>query len=124
MQALPILNERAAGIDVGSEKLHVSIAGEAAQVFCTMTSDLQMLRSYLLEHGVRTVALEATGVYWLCTYEVLEGAGIQVLVVNGRHVKNVPGRKTDMADCQWLAALHVHGLLRSGFVPVAEVRRL
>ncbi|MFH0342090.1 MAG: transposase [Chromatiales bacterium] len=74
--------------------------------------------------GVRSVAVEATGVYWLCLYEVLEGAGIEVLVVNGRHVKNLPGRKTDMADCQWLATLHAHGLLRSGFVPPADIRRL
>jgi len=70
------------------------------------------------------VAMEATGVYWLCAYEIIEGAGIEVVVVNGRHVKNVPGRKTDMADCQWIATLHAHGLLRSGFVPSAAVRRL
>ena len=99
MQALPILNEHAGGIDVGSETLHVSIAGDLPQVFGTMTGDLHRLKTYLLEHAVRTVAVEATGVYWLCLYEVLEGAGIQVVVVNGRHVKNVPGRKTDMADC-------------------------
>lgn len=124
MHPLPILNEHAAGIDVGSESLHVSIAGEVPQVFGTMTCELQRLKEHLLEHSVRTVALEATGVYWLCTYEVLEGAGIEMFVVNGRHVKNIPGRKSDMADCQWLATLHAHGLLRSGFVPSAEVRRL
>lgn len=124
MKKLPLLNDRAAGIDVGSETLHVSIGGESPQVFGTMTCDLNRLKDYLLEQSVRTVALEATGVYWLCTYEVLEGAGIEVLVVNGRHVKNVPGRKTDMADCQWLATLHAHGVLRSGFVPPADIRRL
>jgi transposase len=121
---LPMLNDHAAGIDVGSEALHVSIAGDVPQVFGTMTCDLQRLKSYLLEHAVRTVAMEATGVYWLCSYEVLESAGIEVLVVNGRHVKNLPGRKSDMADCQWLATLHAHGLLRSGFVPPADIRRL
>jgi transposase len=73
---------------------------------------------------VRSVALEATGVYWLYLYEVLEAAGFKVVVVNGRHVQNVPGRKTDMTDCQWLATLHAHGLLRGGFVPPAEIRRL
>jgi transposase len=73
---------------------------------------------------VHSVAIEATGVYWLYLYEVLEAAGLEVLVVNGRHVQNVPGRKTDMADCQWLATLHAHGLLRGGFVPPAEIRRL
>lgn len=124
MKALPVLNEKAAGIDVGSEALHVSIAGGPPRVFGTMTCDLEQLRGYLLEHGVKSVALEATGVYWLCAYEVLEAAQIEVLVVNGRHVKNVPGRKSDMADCQWLATLHAHGLLRSGFVPDAHIRRL
>lgn len=124
MKALPVLNEKAAGIDVGSEALHVSIAGDAPRVFGTMTRDLEQLRGYLLDQGVQSAALEATGVYWLCAYEVLEAVGIEVLVVNGRHVKNVPGRKSDMADCQWLATLHAHGLLRSGFVPDANIRRL
>lgn len=124
MKTLPVLNEKAAGIDVGSESLHVSIAGDAPRVFGTMTCDLEQLREYFLQHGVQSAALEATGVYWLCTYEVLEAAGIEVLVVNGRHVKNVPGRKSDMADCQWLATLHAHGLLRSGFVPDGSIRRL
>ena len=68
--------------------------------------------------------MEATGVYWLYLYEVLEAAGLEVVVVNGRHVQNVPGRKTDMSDCQWLATLHAHGLLRGGFVPPADIRRL
>lgn len=124
MKKLPILNDSAAGIDVGSETLHVSIGGESPQIFGTMTCELHRLKDYLLEHSVRTAALEATGVYWLCTYEVLEAAGIAVLVVNGRHVKNLPGRKSDMADCQWLSTLHAHGLLRSGFVPAANIRCL
>jgi hypothetical protein len=68
--------------------------------------------------------MEATGVYWLYAYAVLEAAGLEVVVVNGRHVRNLPGRKTDMADCQWLATLHAHGLLRGGFVPPAAIRRL
>jgi len=124
MKALPILDARATGIDVGSETLHVSIGGGAPKVFGTMTRDLQALGEWLKAEGVRTVALEATGVYWLCLYEALEAVGLEVLVVNGRHVRNLPGRKTDMADCQWLATLHAHGLLRSGFVPSAEIRRL
>lgn len=124
MKALPVLDNLAAGIDVGSEQLHVSIAGDLPVVFGTVTRELERLRDYLRSHGVKSVALEATGVYWLCAYEVLEAAGICVLVVNGRHVKNLPGRKTDMSDCQWLATLHAHGLLRSGFVPEAAIRRL
>ena len=124
MKALPVLDERATGIDVGSESLHVSIAGGSPKVFGTMTRDLEALVVWLKAEGVRSVAVEATGVYWLCLYEALEAAGIEVLVVNGRHVRNLPGRKTDMADCQWLATLHAHGLLRSGFVPPADIRRL
>jgi len=124
MKALPILDERATGIDVGSERLHLSIGGEAPKVFGTMTRDVQLLVAWLLEQGVRSVAMEATGVYWMYLYEALQGAGLEVVVVNGRHVRNVPGRKTDMADCQWLATLHAHGLLRSGFVPPEHVRRL
>lgn len=124
MKALPILDERATGIDVGSEKLHVSIGGASPQVFGTMTRDIQALVAWLLEQGVRSVAMEATGVYWMYLYAALQAAGVEVVVVNGRHVRNVPGRKTDMSDCQWLATLHAHGLLRSGFVPPADIRRL
>lgn len=124
MKALSVLDPKAAGIDVGSESLHISIAGDKPRVFGTFTSDLECLRDWLKEQGVRTVAMEATGVYWLYLYEVLEQAGLEVVVVNGRHVRNVPGRKTDMADCQWLATLHAHGLLRGGFVPAAEIRQL
>lgn len=124
MKALPILDERATGIDVGSESLHVSIGGGAPKVTGTMTSEVQALVAWLVQQGVRSVALEATGVYWLYLYEALEAAGIEVLVVNGRHVRNLPGRKSDMSDCQWLATLHAHGLLRSGFVPPADIRRL
>ena len=124
MKCLPVLDPKAAAIDVGSEKLHVSIAGDVPKVFGTFTSDLEALRDWFKASGVRTVAMEATGVYWLYLYEVLEAAGLEVVVVNGRHVQNVPGRKTDMSDCQWLATLHAHGLLRGGFVPPAEIRRL
>lgn len=124
MKALPVLDPNAAAIDVGSEKLHVSIAGDTPRVFGTFTVELEALRDWFKSQGVRSVALEATGVYWLYLYEVLEAAGLEVVVVNGRHVRNLPGRKTDMADCQWLATLHAHGLLRGGFVPPADIRRL
>jgi transposase len=124
MSNLQRLNEHAAAIDVGSESLHTSIAGGTPKVFGTMTVDLYALRDYLMANGATSVAMEATGVYWLCLYEVLHLAGLEVIMVNGRHVKNLPGRKTDMADCQWLATLHAHGLLRAGFVPEAMVRRL
>lgn len=119
-----MLDAKAAAIDVGSETLHVSLAGESPEVFGTFTGGLERLRQWLVEKGARTVAMEATGVYWLYLYEVLEAGGLEVVVVNGRHVQNVPGRKTDMADCQWLATLHAPGLLRGGFVPPGDIRRL
>jgi len=122
--SLPVLDSTAAAIDVGSEQLHVSIAGGPPKVFGTTTGELHALRDYLVAQGVRSVAAEATGIYWLCPYEVLEKAGLQVVVVNGKYVKNLPGRKTDMSDCQWQATLHAHGLLKPGFVPPEHIRRL
>lgn len=122
--SLQVINPHAAGLDVGSEKIHASVAGDRPQVFGTCLSDLHALRDWLQKEKVEAVAMEATGVYWLCVYEVLEAAGFKLIVVNGRHVKNLPGRKTDMSDCQWIATLHAHGLLRGGFVPNETVRRL
>lgn len=124
MSKLPELDAHAAFVDVGSEQMHVSIAGGPPEVFGTVTSQLDALRDWLLGHEVRSVAMEATGVYWLPLYSVLEAAGLEVLMVNGRQLKNVPGRKTDMKDCQWGATLHAHGLLKAGFVPPAHIRRL
>lgn len=124
MQTLPVLDPKAAGIDVGSEQMYVSVAGGKPQVFGTTTGQLHALRDWLLGQKVRSVAMEATGIYWLCVYEVLERGGLEVLVVNGKHVRNLPGRKTDLKDCQWIATLHAHGLLRSGFVPPEHIRRL
>jgi transposase len=122
--SLPVLDPTAAAVDVGSEQLHVSIAGGPAKVFGTTTGELHALRDYFLAQGVRSVAMEATGIYWLCPYEVLEKAGLEVVMVNGKYVKNLPGRKTDISDCQWQATLHAHGLLKPGFVPPEHIRRL
>lgn len=124
MSALQEINPKAAAIDVGSEQMHVSIAGGKPAVFGSTTAQLHALRDHLKSNGVQTVAMEATGVYWLCPYDVLEKAGLQVVMVNGKHVKNAPGRKTDMQDCQWLATLHAHGLVKGGFVPPEHIRRL
>lgn len=121
---LQTINPHAAAIDVGSEQLYVAVVNQPVQVFDTFTESLQALRDSLLGAGVTTVAMEATGVYWLPVYEILEAAGLEVCVVNGAHVKSLPGRKSDMQDCQWLAELHSHGLLRSGFVPPQTIRRL
>ena len=121
---LRIINSRAAAGDVGSESIYVSIAGEAPEHFGTVTRELRRLRDYLLEHKVNAFAMEFTGVYWMPLYEMLEQTQIDVCLVNGAHVQTLPGRKTDVADCMWLAELHAHGLLKPGFVPDAEIRRL
>ncbi len=120
---LPIVQPHAAGVDVGSEKFFASVGGQEPKVFLTVTEQIQELGRYFQAEGVRSVAMEATGVYWINLFGALEEAGFKV-VVNGAHCRNFPGRKTDMKDCQWLAVLQAHGLLTSGFVPPADIRRL
>ena len=122
--SLAVLDPLAAFVDVGSEQMHVSIGGGPPEVFGTVTSELERLRDWLKERKVSSVAMEATGVYWLPLYSVLEKAGLKVIMVNGKQTRNLPGRKTDMKDCQWGATLHAHGLLRGGFVPPEQIRRL
>ena len=124
MKGLTVLDARAAFVDVGSEHMHVSVGGEEPSVFGSVTSQLHALSEWLKSQGVHRVAMEATGVYWLALYGVLEADGFEVRMVNGRQTRNVPGRKSDMQDCQWGATLHVHGLLKAGFVPPADIRRL
>ena len=118
------INLHAGAVDVGSEYMHVAVYNGPTTVFTTMTSQLYEIAKFFKEQAVTTVVMEATGVYWMALYQVLEEAGLEVLVVNGAHVKNLPGRKSDMSDPQWLAELHAHGLLRSGFVPPESIRRL
>src|SRR6188768_2473177 len=118
------MSKKVAAIDVGSEKMHVAIIHQQPRVFECFTDSLHRLKDYLQAEGVSSVAMEATGVYWLPVYTILEAAGLEVVVVNGAHVKNVPGRKTDLQDCQWLAQLHAQGLLRGGFVPPSAIRKL
>ena len=89
----------------------------AVRSFRTFTSDLRALADWLAEVGIKTVAMESTGVYWIPVYELLEERGFEVLLVNARDVKNVPGRKTDVNDAQWLQQLHQYGLLRGSFRP-------
>lgn len=121
---LPTLNAHAGGIDAGSTHFFVAVPDGTVTSFESHTADLTRLRDHLLAHGVTTVAMEATGVYWLCLFEILEAAGLEVCLVNGAHVKNLPGRKSDVQDCQWLQQLHAHGLLRKSFVPAEPIRAL
>ena len=108
---LDIVHPAAAGIDIGSRSFYVDAGEENIRVFPTFTDDCNALRDYLLLQKVTTVAMESTGVYRVVLYSVLEEAGIEVYLVNGRDVKNLPGRKSDVKDCQWLRQLHSYGLL-------------
>lgn len=122
----PVLNAHAAGADIGAREIYVAVptalAAEPVRCFPTFTEDLRALVAWLQSLGIQSVAMEATSVYWIPLAELLEEAGIEVCLVNPRHVKNVPGRKTDVMDCQWLQYLHSVGLLRGAFRPAAEVR--
>lgn len=122
---LATLHPHAAGIDIGARQIYVAVPpGACAQTvrcFDTFTEDLHALRNWLRECGVTSVALESTGVYWIALYQILERAGLEVVLVNARHCKNLPGRKTDVQDCQWLQHLHSVGLLRGSFRPADQV---
>lgn len=122
----PVINPHTAGADIGAREIYVAVptalAAEPVRCFPTFTEDLRALVAWLQSLGIESVAMEATSVYWIPLAELLEEAGIEVCLVNPRHVKNVPGRKTDVMDCQWLQYLHSVGLLRGAFRPAAEVR--
>ena len=115
---------QAAGIDIGSEMIFIAILGQVVRSFTTYTSGIREAVNYLKEHRITSVAMEATGIYWFPVYEAIEDSGIEAYVVNGGHVKNVPGRKTDVLDSEWLRELHTYGLLRSSFVPDEDIRKL
>src|SRR6185436_2229294 len=123
--ALPAFHPHAAGIDVGARQLYVAVPPQAdprpVRTFATFTEDLLALRDWLKACAVTTVALESTSVYWIPVFQILEAAGLQVVLVNARHAKNLPGRKTDVQDCQWLQYLHSVGLLRGSFRPADQV---
>jgi transposase len=115
------LNGDAAGIDIGATSHFVAVPADRdeqpVREFPAFTADLERLADWLKQCGIRTVAMESTGVYWIPLFELLESRGFEVLLVNAHHVKNVPGRKTDVLDCQWLQQLHSFGLLRGAFRP-------
>lgn len=121
---LKVVNPNAAGIDIGSKEHYVAVSldktSEPVRSFGSFTDDLEEMSVWLKSNDVDTVALESTGVYWIPVYEYLEAKGFEVLLVNARHVKNLKGRKTDVADCQWLQQLHSHGLLDGAFRPKDE----
>jgi transposase len=122
---LPILNPAAAGIDIGATEIYVAVRPdcdpEPVRSFSTFTEDLHQLADWLKACGIKTVAMESTGVYWIPLFQILEARGFYVCLVNARYYQNVPGRRTDVSDCQWLCYLHSVGLLRPSFRPADQV---
>jgi transposase len=121
----PVLEPNAAGIDVGAREMFVAVPPgrdeSPVRVFATFTENLEQLADWLAQCGVTTVAMESTGVYWIPLYDILEHRGIRPCLVNARHMKNVPGRRTDWHECQWLQFLHSVGLLRPAFRPEEDI---
>jgi transposase len=121
----PCVNPHAAGLDIGSEEIWACVPEDRdpqpVRSFGTFTPDLYTLAAWLHACQIETVAMESTGVYWIPVYEILEARGFQVHLVNARHLKHVPGRKSDVKDCQWIQYLHTCGLLSASFRPEAEM---
>ena len=126
IKMLQQINPDAAGIDVGATAIYVAIpddkrAPETVRCYDTFTQDLHKAARWLQSCKIKSIAMESTGVYWIPIFQILEAYGFEVLLVNARHVKNVPGRKTDVQDCQWLQYLHSVGLLRGSYRPTQDV---
>ena len=124
-EALSPFNPHAGGIDVGAAEIFVSVPPDRdpqpVRSFRSFTCDLHAIAQWLTACGVTTVAMESTSVYWIPLYEILVAAGLEVYLVNPRALKNVPERKSDVCDCQWLQQLHSYGLLRASFRPDEEI---
>jgi transposase len=125
---LVVVHPNAAGIDVGSRSHFAAVppgrAEQPIREFGSWTAGLQEMAEWLIGCGIETVAVQATGVYWLALCDVLELAGLKVCVVNARGTKNLPGRKTDVQECEWLRKLHTYGLLRDSYRPPEAVREI
>ena len=125
MEDRPLLEPNAAGVDIGAREIFVAVPPDRdpnpVQVFLTFTEDLQRLAEWLVKCGITTAAMESTGVYWIPVYETLEKFTVKPCLVDARHMKNVPGRRTDWHECQWIQYLHSVGLLRSAFRPDGDV---
>jgi transposase len=126
--ALDQIHLNAAGIDIGAEEVYVAVPPDrdtqSVRRFGTFTADFMALAEWLKQCHIETVAMEATGVYWIALYDILEAQGLEVYLVNARHLKNVRGRKTDVVDCQWIQQLHTYGLLNASFRPPAQITAL
>ena len=125
---LPVVNEYAAAIDIGS-RFHVAavapeLSNEPVKTFQAFTGDTERMADWFISLGIKTVAMESTGVYWVPVYEILETRGLNVIVANARDARCVPGRKSDVNDAQWLQRLHACGLLRASFRPGRDIAAL
>ena len=124
---MQVLYSRCAGFDVHKDSVMVCLlidrAGPIIRQFATTTQELLRLRDWLIEHSIKHIAMESTGVYWKPIWNILED-GFELMLVNAQHIKQVPGRKTDVRDCEWIADLLRHGLLRASLVPDRPQREL
>jgi transposase len=124
--SLEVIHPDAAGIDIGNESHYAAVPpsrdGQPVRRFGCTTAELQAMAAWLQQCGIRTVAMQSTGVYWVAVYDILEQAGLEVYLVNARDTKNLPGRKSDVQESQWLMKLHTYGLLRNSFRPSQEIR--
>lgn len=125
---LALIHPRAAGLDVGSMNMMVSYPGssgvQTVKEYTAFTEDLKQMAQELKQAGVTHVGMEATGVYWMSVFEILEAYGFIVTLVNARNYRNVDGQKTDVKDCQWIQQLHAHGLLRASHIAEEQYREL
>lgn len=121
---LNVLNNNTAGIDIGSRKIFIGLKDKPVKSFDTFTESFLNAVHYLKENKIDSIAMEATGVYWISLYDILDQAGFDVVLCKADQAKNIPGRKTDVADCQWIQQLHSYGLLRASFIPPQHIRTL
>jgi transposase len=126
--SLEVVHPHAAGIDIGNESHYVAVPpsrdSQPVRCFGCTTTELKAMADWLKQCGIRTVAMQSTGVYWIAVYDILEQAGLEVYLVNARDTKNLPGRKSDVQESQWLMKLHTYGLLRNSFRPSQEIRTM
>src|SRR6266704_6914100 len=124
--SLEVVHPDAAGINIGNEAHYVAVAPsrdkQPVRSFGCTTGELKAMADWLTQCGIRTVAVQSTGVYWIAVYDILEQAGLEVCLVNARETKNLPGRKSDVQESQWLMKLHTYGLLRNSFRPPEDIR--
>src|SRR6266446_2780709 len=126
--SLDVIHRNAAGIDIGNESHYVAVPpsrdSQPVRCYGCTTGELKAMADWLKQCGIQTVAMQSTGVYWVAVYDILEQVGLEVYLVNARDTKNLPGRKSDVQESQWLMKLHTYGLLRNSFRPSQEIRTM